>query len=54
MSKIVRNYINAKWVESKSDKVLNMAEDAMKSSHIPFNPRTVTKEEVAQFYHKAM
>lgn len=37
-----------------ADKMLNMAEDTMKSSHIPFNPRAVTKEEVAQFYHKAM
>ena len=38
----------------KADKIANMAEDTMKSSHIPFNPRTVVKEEVEQLYQKAM
>ena len=41
-------------VSVTADKIPNMAEDTMKSSHIPFNPRTVTKEQVEQLYNKAM
>ncbi len=31
-----------------------MAEDAMKSGHIPINPRRVTKEDIVALYHAAM
>jgi len=37
-----------------TDKIPAMARDAMKSSHIPANPRTITEEDIAALYHQAM
>ena len=37
-----------------ADRISDMAKDTMKSSHIPFNPRAITEEDVAKLYHKAM
>ena len=36
------------------DKISEMARDTMKSSHIPANPRPISKEDVAELYRRAM
>ena len=38
----------------EADKIESMAKDAMKSSHIPANPRPIREEEVAELYRQAM
>ena len=43
-----------KSVGVSEDKIPQMAEDAMKSSHIPANPRKITKEDVRQLYREAL